>query len=144
MSGHEDVVRRISDAFSNRGFDVRSRGNNLPENARRDEVIYRPDLIVRNSDGDIAWLVEVETNQPGKSVVGAAMLADICVEEEIKMRRQREKPGMMFIFYRASAKLRLAEKRLEAPKRQRRIRHLEPILILDETSAKKKILEPAI
>jgi hypothetical protein len=81
MSGHEDVVRRISDAFSNRGFDVRSRGNNLPKNARRDEAIYRPDLIVRNSEGDIVWLVEVETNQPGKSVVGAAMLADILTDK---------------------------------------------------------------
>jgi len=139
MSDHEVVVQRISDALSGRGFYVQIRGNNLPKGSRRTEAIYRPDLIVRSKqDQDIIWLVEVETSQAGKSVVGAMMLADICMEEEIKRGRQREKPGIMFIFYRESANLQLAEKRLEALRRRRRVSHLAKILVLDETTALKK------
>ena len=142
MSDHEDVLQRISDVFSDRGFDVQIRGNNLPKGSRRYEAIYRPDLIARSRKSeDIIWLVEVETSHAGKSVVGAVILADICIEEEMRKRRQREKAGIMFIFYRASANLQLAHKKLDALKRQRRIRHLEPIFILDELSAQKKILE---
>ena len=127
MSDHEDVIQRISAALSDRGYDVQTSGTNLPKGSGLAEAIYRPDLIVRSRKSeDIIWLVEVETSHAGKSVVGAVILADICIEEEMRKRRPREKAGIIFIFYRASANLQLAHKKLDALKRQRRIRHLEP------------------
>lgn len=145
MSEHEDVVKRVSNAFSNQGFHVQIRGNNLPKGSKRFEAIYRPDLIVRSKhDKDIVWLVEVETGRAGKSIVGAAILADICIEKEIKSRRQRKKSGIMFIFYRTSANLQLAEKRLKELTRLRKVNHLAPILVLYEMNALKKIKELTI
>jgi hypothetical protein len=121
MSDHEDVVQKIFNAFSRQGFTVQRRGNNLPKGSGRLNAIYRPDMMIRGGeDQDIIWLVEVETSQAGKSVVGAMVLADACMEKEIESGQQKEKPSMMFIFYRASANLQLAEKRSEALKQQRR------------------------
>lgn len=145
MSEHEDVVKRISNAFSNQGFQVQIRGNNLPKGSKRFEAIYRPDLIVRSKHSkDIVWLVEVETSRAGKSIVGAAILADICIEKEIKSRRQRKKSAIIFVFYRKSSNLQLAEKRLKELTRLRKVSHLKPILVLYEMNALKKIKELTI
>ena len=139
MSDHEDAVQRISEAFSGRRFHVQTRGNNLPEHSRRDDAIYRPDLIVRREKGGhIAWLVEVETSEAGKSVVGATILADICVEE-VEKQDQRDRPGIMFIFYKTSTNLQLANKRLKALERSGKISHLGRVVCLHEKAALKEI-----
>lgn len=143
MSDHDDVVARISEAYEKKGFRVQTRGNNLPQGSRRVEAIYRPDLLVKNpSDGQIAWIVEVETGDAGKSVIGAATLADICMGIEMERGRQRESPSLLFIFYRPSANLKLAEKRLVELTRQNRIKHLRDILLLTEKEGLEKIRQP--
>jgi len=60
MSDHDEGVERISKQFENKGFQVQTRENNLLVGAGRNDAIYRPDIIVRNSEGQIIWLVEVE------------------------------------------------------------------------------------
>ena len=108
MSDHNEVVGRISKQFEKKGFQVQTRENNLPTGAGRIDALYRPDIIVRNREGQIVWLVEVETSEGGKAVAGAAILADICMEKmNIKSR-----PKLLFVFYRSSTKPQLAEKRL--------------------------------
>jgi hypothetical protein len=54
----------------------------------------------------------VETGETGKAVVSAAVLADICIEVETRKGRQQVKPKLLFVFFRSSTKLQLAEKRL--------------------------------
>ena len=102
LSEHEAMVRRISEAYAKRGFVVQFRRNNLPSGARRDEAIYRPDLLVRGkADGQI-----------------------------------------LFVFYKSSTNLRLAEKRLNKLLERNRIGYLTKIeavtmkvalAIIDET-----------
>jgi len=113
LSEHEEMVARISEAYAKRGLVVQTRGNNLPYGSKREEAIYRPDLLVRDpNDKQIHWVVEVETGEAGKAVVGAAILADICIEMETQKGHQQIKPNLLFVFYRSSTKLQLAGKRL--------------------------------
>jgi len=137
MSDHNEVVARISRAFEEKGFVVQSRGNNFPRGSTRRRAIYRPDLLVRREkNGPVRWIVEVETSEAGKPVVGAAILADICMEIDCGNR-----PNLLFVFYRPSANLQLAEKRLEHLVRQRRVEHLGDITIMTEKDAIKKICQ---
>jgi hypothetical protein len=140
MSDHDVVVSRIKEAFQKKGFPVQTEGNNLPHGAKLTEAIYRPDMIVRSKGSDdVAWIVEVETSEAGKSVVGAAVLADVCMQIETERGRQRERPNLLFIFHRPSANLQLAEKRFEQLKRQHRLEHLAGVSILTERQAVEEI-----
>ena len=135
MSDHNDAVTRISQAFEEKGFVVQNRGNNLPRGSTRRTAIYRPDLLVRRDrNGPVRWIVEVETSEAGKSVVGAATLADTCMEIDCA-----DRPNLLFVFYRPSTNLQLAEKRLEHLVRQRRVEHLGDITIMTEKNAVNKI-----
>lgn len=80
MTDHDDVVGRVTDAYLKKGFLVQMRGNNLPQGARRTEAIYRPDILVKDRDSDA-----------GKSVVGATILADVCMQIEMERKQQRLK-----------------------------------------------------
>jgi len=131
-SNHEDAVARISREFQKKGYSVQTRGNNLPTKSRRSAAIYRPDLLVRKGD-QLVWIVEVETSEAGKAVVGAAILADICMEIERQKGEQVAKPNLLFIFYRGTPNLGLATKRL--PKLMTRISHLGDIRALTEAQA---------
>lgn len=136
MSDHDDVVARVARAYEKKGFQVQSKGNNLPQGSKRTEAIYRPDLLVRGRiTGQILWIVEVETSDAGKAVVGAAVLADICMGIE----GQQERPTRVLIFYRPSANLDLAKKRLSQLRQQGRIKHLADILIWTESQALEEI-----
>jgi hypothetical protein len=136
MSDHNNVVAGISAAYEKKGFRVQSRGNNLPQGSNRNEAIYRPDLVVRNpASHQIVHIVEVETGDAGKAVVGAAVLADICMGIEIEKGRQQKKPTLIFVFYEQSANLQLGKKRLTQLARQNRIRHLADVLIRSEKEA---------
>jgi hypothetical protein len=125
------MVARVAEAYAKRGFVVQTRGNNLPYGSRRDEAIYRPDLLVRDPNGkQIHWIVEVETGEAGKAVVGAAILADVCIEVETREGRQRIKPKLLFVFYKSSTKLQLAEKRLlQLVGRTNYLAEIEPVTI---------------
>lgn len=78
MSNHDAVVAKVSNEFSKKGWRAQVQGNNLPTGSSRSQAIYRPDTLVKDEDGQIAWIVEVETSDAGKAVAGAAILADIC------------------------------------------------------------------
>ena len=119
-----------------RGFKASTRNNNLSSGANRDGAIYRPDIIVRNSAGEIVWLVEVETSQGGKAAVGAAILADICM----KKTDVTAKPKLLFVFYRSGSNLELAEKRFRALRE--RINNVELLAPVDENRAFKMIISP--
>jgi hypothetical protein len=84
-------------------------------------------------------MVEVETGDAGKAVVGAAALADICTGIEIERGRQQGKPTLIFVFYRQSTNLELGKKRMEQLTRQNRIRHLAEVLIRTEEEALEEI-----
>ena len=129
LSEHERMVARISEAYVKRGLVVQTRGNDLPYGSKREEAIYRPDLLVRDpNDMQILWIVEVETGEAGKAVVGAAILADICIEVEMRKGRQQIKPQLLFVFYRSSTKLQLAEKRLlQLAGRTNYLAQIEPV-----------------
>jgi len=92
-------------------------------------------LVRSKGNPNILWIVEVETAQAGKSVVGAAVLADVCMQIEIERGKQKGKPILIFVFYRASANLQLAEKRLRRLHDQRKIEHLGGIKILTKEKA---------
>jgi hypothetical protein len=113
MSDHNAIVAKLSNEFRKKGWRIQVRGNNLPTGSRRSQVIYRPDILVRDEDGQIAWIVEVETSDAGKAVAGTAILADICMGMEKTESKQRENPRLLFVFYNPSANLELAKKRLK-------------------------------
>jgi Holliday junction resolvase-like predicted endonuclease len=98
---HNRVVEQLAAQFEKKGYKAQTRNNNLPTEAGRGDAIYRPDIIVRKSDGEIVWLVEVETSEAGKAVAGAAILADICMQK----MNVRDRPKPLFVFYRPSANL---------------------------------------
>jgi hypothetical protein len=133
LSDHNDIVEKLAQQFTKRGFKPQTKENNLPTGAGRDETIYRPDIIVRNSDGEIIWMVEVETSEGGKAIVGAAVLADVCMDK----MSVRNKPKLLFVFYRSEANLKLAEKRLLALKG--RITNVELMSPLSEKRALEQI-----
>jgi len=140
LSDHDSVVARISAAYEKKGFRVKSRGNNLPYGSKRIDAIYRPDLLIKEpANHQIVNIVEVETSEAGKTVVGAAVLADTCMQIEIEKGRQQEKPTLIFIFYRQSANLKLGKKRIAQLTRQNRIRHLTDVLIMTEKEVLKEI-----
>ena len=140
MSDHDVVVNRIKEAFENKGFRVQIRGNNLPYGARQDEAIYRPDMLVKDhKNGDIVWIVEVETSQAGKAVVGAAALAEICMRIEKKEGRQKGTPYLLFVFYTPSAKLQLANKRLRRLFQNGKVEHLRWVEPMFEKQALEEI-----
>ena len=133
MSDHNDVVARLVKQFEKKGFKVQTRNNNLPSSAKRDESIYRPDLIIRNRDDQIIYLVEVETSEGGKAVVGAAILADICM----KKMGVNNKPKLLFVFYKPESNLKLAEKRLKELKN--RVSYIQLVPALTENAARELI-----
>lgn len=140
MSDHDNAVARISAAYQKKGFRVQNRGNNLPYGSKRNDAIYRPDLLVKDpASHQIVHMIEVETGDAGKAVVGAAVLADICMEMEIEKGRQQKKPTLTFVFYRHSANLELGKKRLEQLTGQNRIGHLTEVMIRTEKEALEEI-----
>jgi hypothetical protein len=137
MSRHDAVVAKISNQFRKKGWWVQVRGNNLPSGSSRSQAIYRPDILVTDGDGQIAWIVEVETSDAGKGVAGAVILADACIEIERAGPKQRENPKLLFVFYNPSANLELAPKRLKPL--EHRIEHMKIVKPMTEREAMETI-----
>ena len=66
--------------------------NKLPDAMRH---WYQPDVVLRNSQGEIEYIIEVENDPMRKVIVGASILADACIGEI----QQRKKPSLIFIVY---------------------------------------------
>ena len=145
MSRHDDVVKRIETEFAD-AFRVSTRNNNLPKFngvAHRDKSVYRPDIIFRDKrNGEITYIIEVETSKAGKSVVGAAILADYCIADHISRgeNNQSSVPHLVFVFLGEKPRIELAQKRLNRIQEGGYLRHLkQPILICREGEAPEKI-----
>lgn len=144
MSRHNDMVRRIESKFADiSGVSIRN--NNLPKlkgKAHREKSVYRPDIIFRDkSSGEITHIIEVETSRAGKSVVGAAILADYCIGEHMKSGEQSHSPYLVFVFLGEAPRIELAKKRINRIHREDYLKHLrKPILICSEMEAVEKIL----
>jgi hypothetical protein len=84
MTDHRKTLVRVSETYRRRGFKVQVKGNNLPAESGRLGAIYQPDTLVRKgADGQIVWIVEIETSDAGKAVAGAAVLADVCMQVDM-------------------------------------------------------------
>lgn len=145
MSRHDDVVKRIEAEFT-RVFMVSTRNSNLPKFngvAHRDKSIYRPDIILREKrNGEITHIIEVETSKAGKSVVGAAILADYCIGDHMSRGEDNQSsvPHMVFVFLGEKPRIELAPKRLTRIQGKGYLRHLkQPILICRERETIEKI-----
>jgi hypothetical protein len=141
MSVHNAVVDKISNGFRKGGWQVQVRGNNLPTKSIHEKLklqaIYRPDILVKDEDDEIVWIVEVETGDAGKAVAGAAILADIYMEMEKTVPTQRNNPKLLFVFYNPSANLKLAWKRIEPL--EKRIKHVKIVEPMTERMAMEAI-----
>jgi hypothetical protein len=66
--------------------------NQLPDASRH---WYQPDVVMRNGDGEIEYIVEVEGDPMRKSIVGASMLA----EASVHALDQHVRPTLIFVIY---------------------------------------------
>jgi len=68
------------------------RQNYLPDRVRH---WYQPDVVLRNSKGEIKYIIEVENDPMRKALVGASVLADCSVAA----LKQQNKPRLIFVVY---------------------------------------------
>jgi len=64
--------------------------NKLPDAARR---WYQPDVIIKNKNGRIKYIIEVEIDPVRKAIVGASILADA------SLKALNEIAGLYFVIY---------------------------------------------
>ncbi len=138
---HKDAQNELAEKFRKKLGDedkVSTKGNNLPISPQkgkptRKEAVYRPDIIVRDNEENIRYIVEVETSdRGGKTVAGAAILADYCIDKH--MQSSNNKPQLLFVILEGN--LELAKKRISAIENW--IRHLK-IEVCTKEEAMKKI-----
>lgn len=108
MSRHDDVVDEIMEKLEKeikkKGLNIDNKNNTLPKSedgeAKGYESIYRPDLIISADEQkkEILAIIEVESGA-GKCMVGAAFLADRCIEihKERGFQSKSSKPKLYFV-----------------------------------------------
>jgi hypothetical protein len=66
---------------------------NLPVK-KRGEAIYQPDIVAFNKqNGEVMYIIEVQTANVRKSIAGATILAEVCMS----MLNQPTKPSLFFV-----------------------------------------------
>jgi hypothetical protein len=91
---HRNIQKWIKARYGNK-YDVEAEidgQNYLPDRVRH---WYQPDVVLRNSRGEIKYVIEVENDPMRKALVGASVLADCSVAE----LKQRNRPRLIFIVY---------------------------------------------
>lgn len=91
---HKDIQKWIFEKYSSK-YDVLTeihKQNRLPDRKRH---WYQPDVIMKNSKGEIEYIIEVENDPVRKAIVGASILADASIKEI----NQKTKPTLVFIIY---------------------------------------------
>lgn len=108
MSRHNEVVneikKEIEDEKKGLPYKVSNKNNTLPKSedgeAKGYESIYRPDLIISADEQkkEILAIIEVESGA-GKCMVGAAFLADRCIDihKERSFQSKSSKPKLYFV-----------------------------------------------
>jgi hypothetical protein len=66
--------------------------NYLPD---KDRHWYQPDVIFRDGNNEIRYIIEVENDPVRKALVGASVLADYSVRES----KQKTRPRLIFVIY---------------------------------------------
>lgn len=124
---HPKIVRDFVDKFEKKFYKVTSAKNNLPimENGRptQKDSIYRPDILVYDKNLNITHILEIETKDGGKSMIGAIFLADACMTKHIEQKIQdsKIKPDLIFIILGNKYN---AIKRIEAAKPYLNLKHI--------------------
>jgi hypothetical protein len=91
---HLDVQKSIKQKYGDL-YEVAvelDKTNYLPD---RERHWYQPDVILRNKQGVIKYIVEVENDPFRKALVGASILADCSIAE----LQQNNKPRLIFVVY---------------------------------------------
>jgi hypothetical protein len=73
--GHKNVQNWIKKTYSGKYIieaEVDEQ-NKLPDAAHR---LYQPDVIIKNKNGEIKYIIEVESDPTRKAIVGASILAN--------------------------------------------------------------------
>lgn len=110
------MVAKLQALLEQRGFEVQTTHTGLPlehltEHASRHGAIYDPDMIARKN-GEITHIVEIESSEAGRSVIGAALLADYCIQYHKENGMQRRNPYLVFAILGEQASTKLTGKRL--------------------------------
>jgi len=88
---HQESVKKVVEKLHS-NFDVKAPFN-LPKQ-NRPESLYQPDAVAfKKGTGEIKLIIELETSAVRKSIMGAAILAQICVRE----MKQNSKPKLIFV-----------------------------------------------
>lgn len=91
---HRNIQKWIKARYGNKyNVEAEIDGQNyLPDRVRH---WYQPDVVLRNSKGEIKYIIEVENDPMRKALVGASVLADCSVAE----LKQQNKPRLIFVVY---------------------------------------------
>jgi hypothetical protein len=68
------------------------RQNHLPD---REQHWYQPDVILRDGNGEIRYIIEIENDPVRKALVGASILADY----SMRALKQEARPRLIFVVY---------------------------------------------
>jgi hypothetical protein len=91
---HKEIQKWIYDNYKVK-YDVLAeihKQNKLPDKKRH---WYQPDVILKNTKGEIKYIIEVENDPVRKAIVGASILADASIKEI----NQKTRPTLIFIIY---------------------------------------------
>jgi hypothetical protein len=105
--------------------------NKLPDAARH---WYQPDVVIRDRNGEIAVIIEVENDPVRKVIVGAAVLADASVAAI----EQKRKPRMLFVVYAEQGIKQIPNFREKARIAAAYCKHIESIEVLSEAEFKER------
>jgi hypothetical protein len=105
--------------------------NKLPDAGRH---WYQPDVVIRDRNGEVAVIVEVENDPMRKVIVGAAILADASVAA----LAQKRKPRLVFVVYLRQGIKQIPNFRDKAKIAISYCTHLESIEVLSETEFKER------
>ncbi len=100
---HQENIMDFASKLKNKSNNVTTNKNNLPLTddlkATQKTSIYRPDIIVYDNNKNITHIIEIETRDGGKSMVGAIFLADSCISTHVEKGFQDStvKPNLIFV-----------------------------------------------
>lgn len=93
---HADIQKWIKQHYARSRHQVAAevidRTNFLPD---RERHWYQPDVVMRDVQGNIRYIIEVENDPMRKAIVGAMVLADRSMRE----LDQGVKPKLVFVIY---------------------------------------------
>ncbi len=100
---HKENVIEFVNKLQQKYPNVSDNKNTLPltegGTTLREYSIYRPDILVKDINNNITHIIEIETQDGGKSMIGALFLADACISQNIKAKLQDSSimPELIFV-----------------------------------------------